>query len=626
MKLFLKCFLAVLACCAVLPAARASANSVLQLVDYVGVDYAGAVANGAVKSAAEYSEMQEFARRIQNQIRGLPAATGKQEVTALGDKLVAAIGAREDPAEVSALCHTLRSRIMQDFPVVLMPRQPPDPARARTLYAQNCAACHGADGAGDGPAAAALDPPPINFHDARRAAQRSLFGLFNTISLGVSGTSMKGFSNLSDADRWSLAFYVGSFYAAQRSLSAGEAAWKQKPVSLLEAATLSPQELAQQRRGGADIEAWVRTHPSVLFAGKPHPIDIARRNLAASLKKYEAGDLHQAQALSVSAYLDGFELIEAPLRNVDANLMHTAERAMLSYRQDVASNAGVGRVRKDYETALQLLNRAESALTGQSMSGWVAFTSSLIILLREGLEAILVVAAMIAFLLKAGRRDALAYVHGGWIVAVIAGAATWVLSTYLVSISGSSREVTEGVTALVASGILFYVGYWMHRNASARRWNRYLHGKMTSALSKQTLWTLGFVSFLAVYREIFETILFYEALWLQVAAGSRHIVFLGGGIAAALLVLIVWLFQRFGLRLPLRQFFMGSALLMVILAVIFVGQGIAALQEAGKIPSNPIPIPSVELLGIYPNIESITTQCVVILFALGLVIYQRKRE
>jgi high-affinity iron transporter len=626
MKSLFRYSLAVLIFSALPFAALASVNSVLQLVDYVGVDYAGAVANGAVKSAGEYSEMQEFAGRIQKQIRELPASSRKPGVTALGDKLVAAIGAREDPVKVAALCRVLRTRIMQDFPVVLVPREPPDPARAKTLYAHNCAACHGADGAGDGPAAATLDPPPINFHEAHRAKQRSLFGLFNTISLGVSGTSMKGFSNLSDADRWSLAFYVGSLYVDPQSVAAGKAAWKKKPVSLVQAVTLSPLELAQQHPDGAALEAWVRTHPAVLFAGKPHPIDIARRNLAASLKQYEAGNLNQAQSLSVSAYLDGFELIEAPLRNVDADLMKTTEHAMLRYRQDVASKAGVDQVRKDYETALQLLNRAESALSGQSMSGWVAFTSSLIILLREGLEAILVVAAMIAFLVKAERRDALSYVHGGWIVAIIAGAATWALSTYLFSISGSSREVTEGVTALVASAILFYVGYWMHRNASARRWNRYLHGKMTAALTRQTLWTLGLVSFLAVYREIFETILFYEALWLQVAVGSRHVVFLGGGVAAALLVLIVWLFQRFGMRLPLRQFFIGSALLMVLLSVIFVGQGIAALQEAGKIPSNPIPIPSVEILGIYPNVESITLQCLVILFALALLIYQRKRD
>src|SRR4029450_11284463 len=140
-----------------------------------------------------------------------------------------------------------------------------------------------------------------------------------------------------------------------------------------------------------------------------------------------------------------------------------------------------------------------------------SFTSALIILLREGLEAILIVAAIVALLVKAGRRDALPYIHSGGIGPLAVGMLTCVVASYGVTISGATREVTEGVTALVAAGVLLYVGFWMHSKAYADRWRTFLQGQLRDALSARTMWALALVSFLAVYREAFETGLFYQA-------------------------------------------------------------------------------------------------------------------
>ncbi|MGH8630011.1 MAG: FTR1 family iron permease, partial [Burkholderiales bacterium] len=269
---------------------------------------------------------------------------------------------------------------------------------------------------------------------------------------------------------------------------------------------------------------------------------------------------------------------------------------------------------------------AQRALSGTALSGGAAFTSSLIILLREGLEAILVLAAMVAFLIRAGRRDALLYVHSGWIAALVAGIATWVLSEYAFAISGATREVTEGAATLAAAAILFYVGFWMHRNASMTRWSRYLHGKLQSALSRQALWTLCVIAFLAVYREVFETILFYQALWLQVTAQAHFAVFAGGAIAVVLLVVSVWLIARSGMRLPMRQFFLASAALMVILAIVFAGRGVGSLQEAGRIPVRPLNIPGIEYLGIHPTVQAAGLQLLLLVLALGLVIHERRAK
>jgi high-affinity iron transporter len=163
----------------------------------------------------------------------------------------------------------------------------------------------------------------------------------------------------------------------------------------------------------------------------------------------------------------------------------------------------------------------------------------------------------------------------------------------------------------------------MHRNASARRWTQYLHSKIRTALDKRTLWTLALVSFLAVYREIFEIILFYQALWAQVAAEAHNAVFYGAVLAFVLLLLTIWLIFRFGMRMPLKQFFNISAVLVVTLAFIFAGKGVAALQEAGSLPATPVSIPTIELLGIYPNLQALALQALIVLVTIIAVVYER---
>ena len=119
---------------------------------------------------------------------------------------------------------------------------------------------------------------------------------------------------------------------------------------------------------------------------------------------------------------------------------------------------------------------------------------------------------------KTGRRDALPYVHAGWIAALVLGAITWALATFFVEISGANRELTEGLTALVAAAMLLYVGWWLHGKSYAQAWARFIKEQVGQALAKRTLWAMAAVSFFAVYREMFEIVLFYQALW---AAGRR---------------------------------------------------------------------------------------------------------
>jgi high-affinity iron transporter len=374
---------------------------------------------------------------------------------------------------------------------------------------------------------------------------------------------------------------------------------------------------ARHGEDGAALLAYLRTRPDRLGPTGDDALGRSVRLLGESLDAYKAGRAREAQDLAVSSYLDGFELIEASLDTVDRALRGTVESEMIRYRAMLREGAPVPAVEAQAARLQTLLDDARRALSETGLAGWPAFVSAFFILLREGLEAVLVVAAIIALLVRAGRRDALPAVHGGWIAALALGALTWVLASYVVTISGATREVTEGVTALAAAAILLYVGFWMHDKSHAQRWQGYVKDRLSGALSRGTTWGLAGVSFLAVYREVLETVLFYQALWLQTAPGSEHAVFAGLGAAAVSLAILSWLIVRGGLRLPLGLFFGASSIVLAALAVVLAGKGIAALQEAAVLAHHPITAPRVPLIGLYPDLLRLMLQLVLAAMVVG---------
>ncbi|HEY8553863.1 MAG TPA: FTR1 family protein, partial [Burkholderiales bacterium] len=224
-----------------------------------------------------------------------------------------------------------------------------------------------------------------------------------------------------------------------------------------------------------------------------------------------------------------------------------------------------------------------------------------------------------------GRRDALPWVHAGWAAALLLGAATWFAATHLIDISGADRELTEGITALVAAAMLLYVGIWLHSKAHSQAWQRYIGERLDAALAKRTLWAMAAVAFLAVYRELFEIVLFYQALAAQ--AGGASALYAGMGAAAVLLAAIAWAIFRYGLRLPIGPFFTVTAALLAVLAVVFAGQGVAALQEAGAIDVDAVPFIRVPALGIYPTLQTLGAQALAAaLVAIGFYAAGRRRH
>ncbi|HEX7046776.1 MAG TPA: cytochrome c/FTR1 family iron permease [Gammaproteobacteria bacterium] len=602
-----------------------------QLVDYVGVDYAVAVRDGEVISAFEYGEMQEFSKLIVEQTQELPAQT-REQLLPLATQLQDAIDAKADPAEVANLAAAMTEIILQSPALQSAPATTPDLAVAEKLYAQQCAACHGASGQGDGPAKTAdMEPAPTDFTDTERAHARSLYGLYNTISLGVEGTAMPSFEHLPKEQRWALAFYVGSLYADDETLASGADAFTETPDAELPRmstlTTATPAGVAEQQGAiAADIHAWLRRNPAALEDLQPDPLAVAMTGIRSSVDLYAAGEPEAAHDAAIDAYLEGFELAEAALSTTQSDLVLAVETAMTNLRLAIRNRLPESEVRAAADEALALLQQARDSRTGESLSSGVAFVSALVIMLREGLEAILVLGAIAAFLGKTGRRDAMPWLHGGWIAALAVGVLTWVVSNYFIAISGATREVTEGVTALVAAGVLFYVGFWMHSKLNARRWQEFIQHSVQKALDQKGLWAIAFIAFIAVYREVFETVLFFQALWAQVTVPAAESAMLGGAISGAVIIVgLAWAIFRFGVRLPLKQFFGVTATIMIALAVIFAGKGVAALQEAGYLPMDPVAFfPRIELLGIYPTLQSLGVQFLVLAAALALIVYNAR--
>ena len=605
------------------------ARTVVHLLDYVAVDYPEFVRDGKVVDEAEYQEQREFAGRAIELLRQLPAP-GQAAVVGQARTLLQRIEAKAPGAEVAVLANGVRSDVIRVYGLVVAPRQPPDLQRAASLFAGQCTACHGAQGRGDGAAARGMNPAPSDFHDQARMNVRSIYGLYNTITLGVGGTPMRAFGELSDADRWALAFFVSAMRAPPQALGRGEGLWAQgvgraELGSLRALVTAAPGEVAGNSADLDAVRAWLTANPQALQSAGPAPLALTRAKLDETVAAWRRGDAAGARQAAITAYLEGFELVEASLDNVDGVLRTDIEREMMALRTLLDQGRPVAAVAQHVERLNAMLDRAQEKLGAGSLSPAGAFASSLLILLREGLEAILVLAAIMAFVVKTGRRDALPYIHAGWIAAVALGGATWAVATHVLAISGANRELTEGVAALLAAAMLLYVGYWLHGKSNAQAWQSFIKDQVTAALGKRTLWALAGVSFLAVYRELFEIILFYQALWAQVGAGGRSAFTAGIAVAAVLLAVLGWAILKYSVRLPIGPFFAVMSALLVAMAFVFVGHGVAALQEAGVMKATAVGFVELPLLGIHATAQGLAGQGLTLALVVAAYLWRRQQ-
>lgn len=590
---------------------KTNVQSIIGALDYVAIDYPEAVQAGAVVNAIEYAEQREFLARVKELLLSLPPRPERRSLLSQAQALASLVDRRATSDQVASDSRKLVAGLIEAYEVITAPLVAPNPASVAPLYAEKCSGCHGVSGRGDGPAATALDPLPTNFHDVGRARQRSVYGLYSTLTLGVAGTGMPSFSSLTEDQRWALAFYVTGLRDEPAIIAQGERLWNDGELrealpTLASFTSRTPAAIDANLERVSPVLAYLRQHPEVLATSSGDPIRRTINGLQNMVSAYDSGQPDTALQLALSAYLEGYELIEAPLRTLDYELAVGIERDMQVLRNMIRDDVPADQLTLNAADLEIRLLEASTLMSASGSSTATLFTSAFVILLREGLEAILLLAAMSLYLRRTEHTIAMRYLHVGWIGALAAGALTWIGIKTVISISGAQREVIEGAAALLAAFVLLYVGIWLHRHSNAAHWQSFLNERLGKSLSTGTLWGIAALSFVAVYREILETVLFYETLWLQ--SGAAMPLILGALIAVLALVAAGWIVFRIGARLPLRRFFQANGMLMFALALIFAGKGVVALQEAGWIRVTFVGVPRIDWLGIYPTAQSIGTQ------------------
>jgi high-affinity iron transporter len=618
------------------------AKRIVALIDYIGGDYRNAVQAGKVVNSDEYTEMTEFAARSLELFNQLKSAEGdkagiEKDLNSLAEHIKKKTG---DDA-VPQVAQQIKDRLIKTYGIVTYPKALPNYDGAKLIYMQNCAQCHGESGKGDGPGRESMNPKtpaPANFTDAEFMAGLSPFKVYNTTTFGIDNTAMASFAALPDEQRWQVAFYVMALRFSAETAAAGESWLKSKtlPADLVRSATLatsSDDELSGKIEKNFldapsnEILAYLRR--GLLEKKSTDPLLIARTLLGEASALYAKGENERAYQKAIEAYLDGFEMAEPALFAKDASLGRSLEAQFTQFRNSIRQGIPNEEIQKQrLEIEAKLDQAAEMLASSDDFSGYYAFLNSALIILREGLEAALILAAIIAMLRVMGAPHAVRYVHFGWILALVAGVVTWLAAQTVLTFSGQHRESMEGFISIFAAVALFYVGYWLHTRSEAKRWQAFIQNKVQDILSSKSIFGLVGISFFAVYREAFEVVLFYQALWLQNENSHKAIL---GGFGAGVVVLLAATFAIFklGLRMPLKYFFGATGTLLYVMAFIFAGTGINQLQAAGWIPATPLNFPpAVPLFGIYPTLETLAAQglllCVFIATSLWMALERRK--
>jgi high-affinity iron transporter len=492
------------------------------------------------------------------------------------------------------------------------------------VYQANCAGCHGTSGRGDGPQAAGLEPPPANLADGPALRDRSPLDYFHRISIGVVGTAMPAFEGrLSPDDRWAAALYAtvlrlptaeGDVPPALRAFPTTGRMTDAEVLSALGASDPAGPEalarLARVRTVQADASA---TAAALVF-------DRVRSQVESTYTLARAGD-SAASGRAFDAYMT-FEQVERSVRARNPGLASELEAGFATLRTRAAGGATRTELDAIRAQLYSGLERAERIL-GADLSPLNLFFQSFVIMLREGLEAILIVGALMTFLVKMGASHRRRDIHIGVAAAVGASLLTALALETIFQLTPSKREALEGLTMVVATAVLFYVSYWLLSKMEVVKWNHFVKSKVQDALTSGSALALASAAFLAVYREGFETVLFYKALFLSGggAGGTMPVI---GGIALGSMVLVaVYVgMHRFGIRLPLKPFFGVTSAFLYYMAFVFAGKGVVELQEGGFLPTTIVAwAPRVPALGIYPTLESLAAQGVLVLLLVAALVW-----
>ena len=348
-------------------------------------------------------------------------------------------------------------------------------------------------------------------------------------------------------------------------------------------------------------------------------IDVIREQLMATEIFYELGDTQAAYASARSAYLDSYEYVEIPLRAIAPDFTFEVEYQFATLRNQINDGATIEDISTTIISLERSLDESERLVSGTgTIAPMIAFISSFAIIFREGLESVLILGAIITYLEASRNQKFKKYVHYGIGLAVGATAVTWVIASYIIEISGANRELIEAIAALSATAVLFYVSFWILNKIEHKRWMEFVKAKVFQASAAGGASVFVMLSFFTVYREGFETVLFYQAMF---SFAKYMELYVGLGFIVGMLTLfgVYFGFRKLGKRLPLRALFGLTMGIGAYLSIAFLGNAIREFQVLDFIPYTSMlgTIPRLDInvatmTGIYPTLETTVGQIVLL--------------
>jgi len=354
-------------------------------------------------------------------------------------------------------------------------------------------------------------------------------------------------------------------------------------------------------------------------SGVKNKIDVIREQLEETLLHYEQGDVQSAHASARSAYLDSYEFIEIPLRVIDPDFTLEVEYQFAILRNLIKQEAPQNEIHDVIVGIKRNLDESERIVTGTGeIAPAIAFSSSFAIVFREGLESVLILGAILTYLEASRNNQFKKYVYYGIVAAFVATAVTWIIASYIIEISGANRELIEAIAALSATAVLFYVSFWVLNKIEHKKWMEFVKAKVWQATTTGSVMVFVMLSFFTVYREGFETVLFYQAM-SGFAKYMEIYVVLGFVIGMISLLGLYYVMRKLGRKLPLRALFGLTMGVGAYLSIAFLGNAVRELQILDILPYTGLIgiIPRLDInlammTGIYPTLETIVAQVILL--------------
>lgn len=642
------------------------AKRLIALLDGIGTEYGEAYdAHGTLTRPIEIDEARLLLVEAKDLDAKLDLGLGPQ-LAAVDAKLQKGPKSAELIPLVESLQATVASRT--GVRIEAGPPEPPSAERGAKVYAELCARCHGPGGAGDGSDAPDLEVRPASFTDLAFMRLETPRDFFNIITLGRRRSGMPEWGDvLTVQQRWDVVRFVWSLHGGPEAGAAvyatacaschgvaadghgAEAGAGKPPPDLSNVDSLADTSDKQlftvaSQPGHAseplsESQEWEAVaYLRDLSLGGSAQVDVTPSEAVVALAEVRrlvkaAADEHgrggtEAPTLATDAYRR-FEPIERHLSAIEPALVTDVEQAFVTLRTKLRDPDATA---TDIEAAVlgvqRALDAAEKGLSPR-FDAWTRFVQAVMIIIREGFEVVLLVGALLAWVRRSGQTEMVRPIYLGSAAGLVASFATaFLIMTALKSVPGLS-EAFEGIAFLLASVVLFWVSYWLISKSEADRWQRYIKGKVEGALQRGSGGALAAASFLAVYREGCEAVLFYQALLASAPAGDV-LVLVGFAVGLALLAVLYQVFQRIGSRVPLGTFFMVTGALLYGMAIVFAGKGVFELQEVSWLPLTPLPwLPTIPALGVFPSLEAMIAQGVMLLLlvvALAVTVMRRVRR